>query len=149
MRRFAAAALVAATALIVRPARAGQDPLGGSSHMLNLSCVEALVASGHAELAGVFSFVSDKDAPAAFADLAVHDAKALKKYVAKLDADYKTSAAITEWDHSTVEMILSIYGSPLAATLSKPSSKLMSRLAELGQAPTTTLEQLTSKRGRA
>lgn len=148
MRRVAAAALWAVLAAAPASAAGVPEAPGSSAHMLNLSCVEALVAIGHSELAGVFSFISEKDTPAAFADLIVHDKKARKKYTAKLERDFKAAQALTQWDHDALVMILSIYGSPLAETLQKPGTRQMGRLAELGQAPTTTLDQMTAKRGR-
>jgi hypothetical protein len=116
------------------------------AHMLNLSCVEALVSIGQAHLAGVFSFVPEKDAPAAFADLIVHDKKALKKYLGKLDGDFKQAAGLSNWDHEALIFALSIYASPMAQTLDKPSGSQMTRMTELGHAPTMTLEQLTARR---
>jgi hypothetical protein len=129
---------------LLLPASALEAPR--DAHMLNLSCVEALVSIDEARLAGAFSFVPEKDAPAAFADLVVHDRKALKKYVAKLDKDFKDAGGISIWDHESVAFAVSIYGSPLAQTLDKPAASVISHMAELAAAPTMTLEQLTAKR---
>ena len=114
--------------------------------MLDLSCMEALVAAGHADLAGVFSFVSDKDASAAFADFTVHDRIALKKYIGKLQRDFKNARGISVWDHSVVLRILALYGSPLAQVVEKPSESLFKILTELSLAPTMTLEELAARR---
>src|SRR5205807_2646903 len=74
-------ALLLAVSLLATPAKAQQ--------VLNLSCVEALVAVGESRLAGVFAFVAEKDETSAFADLLVHDKGALKKFMAKADKDFK------------------------------------------------------------
>lgn len=123
-------------------AQAQEQPSG----VLNLNCVEALVAVGHASLAGVFSFVSEKDSNAAFADLVAHDGKALKKYAAKLDKDFKAAHGVTVWDHDTVLIVLGLFTGPVADALEKPSKSLMSRMTELSMAPTMTLEQITAQR---
>jgi hypothetical protein len=116
------------------------------AQILNLSCVEALVAAGQSHLAGVFSFVPEKDAPNAFADLIVHDRKALKKYVAKLEADLKEAGGISTWDHEVLAFALTIYGSPLAQTLDKPGKSQMSALNKLALAPSLSLQDMTARR---
>ncbi|MFA6003251.1 MAG: hypothetical protein WC881_04210 [Elusimicrobiota bacterium] len=121
----------------------GQEQRSG---VLNLNCVEALVAVEHTALAGVFSFVSEKDSNAAFADLVAHDGKALKKYVAKLEKDVKASAGITAWDHDTVLLALGLFTGPVADTLEKPGKSLMEKLTQLSMKPTMTLEQITAQR---
>jgi hypothetical protein len=126
--------------------------LGAAAHaaapgqMLNLSCVEALVSVGRPELAGVFSFVAEKDAPAAFADLLAHDKKAFKKFVSKLEGDYKTAQSLTAWDHEAAAALVALYGSPLGETLEKPKPAVIQRLAELTAAPSIPLEQMTARR---
>ena len=117
--------------------------------MLNLSCVEALVSIDEARLAGTFSFVPEKDAPAAFADLVVHEKKELKKYVAKIDRDLKDAGGISARDHEAVAFAVTIYGSPMAQTLDNPGTAVIAHLAELASVPTMTLEQLTAKRRKA
>ena len=116
------------------------------AQMLNLSCVEALVAIGQASLAGVFSFIPEKDAPAAFADLLVHDRKALKKFLAKLRKDRKDAGGITTWDHEAVAFAVSIYGSPLAETLDKPGASVLAELDELARLKTLSLQDMTARR---
>lgn len=119
----------------------------GAAQILSLSCVEALVSIERPELAGVFSFVSEKDAPVAFADLVARDKKTLKKYVAKLEADYKLSTSLTEWDREATVALVALYGSPLVETLEhKPKPELVQRLAQLAAAPTIPLEQMTARR---
>jgi hypothetical protein len=139
-------ALLAAGVLLAGAPARGETPKG--AQLMNLNCMEALVAVDQASLAGVFSFVPEKDGPAAFADLLVHNAKALKKFTAKLEKDLKETSGLSAWDHEAVAFALSIYASPLAARLDKPSPKALARLAELGQAPSLTLEQMTARRSK-
>lgn len=114
--------------------------------MLNLNCLDALVSVDQAKLAGVFSFIADKDSSAAFADLVAHDASLLKKYAARLEKDFKAASGIAQWDHDVLLTVLSLYASPLGETMEKPSAKLKARLTELSMAPTLTLEQVTARR---
>ena len=131
-------AVLLAVSFMVTPVRAQQ--------VLNLSCVEALVAVGESRLAGVFAFVAEKDEPAAFADLLVHDKGALKKFVAKADKDFKDANGITQWDRDALAAAVSVFGSPLGETVEKPSAKMVGHLIELTRAPALTLEQLNAKR---
>ena len=138
--------LLLATLLALSPGVRAQAPR--DAQMLNLSCVEALVSIGQASLAGVFSFIPEKDSPAAFADLIVHDRKALKKYAVKLEKDLKEAGGISVWDHEAVAFALSIYASPLAETLDKPGASLLTRLDEFARAQTMSLQDLTARRRR-
>jgi hypothetical protein len=127
------------------PASEASPATGG---LINLSCMEALAAIEQPALAGVFSFVPEKDSPAAFADLVAHDSKAMKKYVAKLDKDYRAAAGITTWDHDAVMFAISLFSGPADPALAKPAAKVLSHLTELSLAPRLTLEAVTAKRGR-
>jgi hypothetical protein len=122
------------------------DETSHPMQMLNLSCMEALVAVDQAGLAGVFSYISEKDGPAAFADLLAHNKKALNKFLDKTGKDLKSVSGIAAWDHDVFQALLAIYASPLAETLDKPNSKTMTRLEGLAHAPTLTLDQMTSRR---
>lgn len=133
-------------ALVLALALAAAAP-AAANQILSLSCVEALVSIGRPELAGVFSFVPEKDAPSAFADLTARDKKTLKKYIAKLESDFKLAQSLTNWDHEAVTALVVLYGSPLAETLpSKAKPEQIQRLAQLAGAPTIPLEQMTARR---
>jgi len=125
-------------------ASASAAPVQGG--IINLSCMEALVAVEQARLAGVFSFIPEKDSPAAFGDLVAHDGKALKRYADKLDQDFKAGAGITAWDHEAVVFTLSLFSSPLAQTLDLPAPKLQARLTALSLAPTVPLGAIVARR---
>lgn len=117
-----------------------------AAQVINLSCVEALVAVGHPELAGVFSFVPEIDNATAFADLLARDAAAQKKFIAKVEKDLKKARGITVWDHDVLRAMVTLYGSPLGETLHKPAPKVITRMAELVASPTITLEEMTARR---
>ena len=136
--------ILLAAALVGAGRAFAQAPSG--AHMLNLSCVEALVSIGQPSLAGVFSFIPEKDAPAAFADLIVHNTKALKKFVAKMERDQKEAGGISTWDHDAVSFAVSVYKSPLAETLDKPGEGMLKKLEALALAPAMTLQELTAHR---
>jgi len=123
---------------------AAPDPVPGG--VLNLSCIEALAAIGQPNLAGVFSFISEKDSSAAFADLVVHDGKALKKYVEKVGRDFKVAGGVTDWDHEVLMFALGIFSGPLVQTLEKPSVRILARLGELSLAPKLSLEAVAARR---
>jgi hypothetical protein len=129
---------------VLLPSLAGAQAGG----MLSLGCVEALVAIGETRLAGVFSFVSEKDSAPAFADLIVHDAKLLKKFVAKAEKDLKETQGVSTWDKEAITTAVTILNSPIGETLEKPSKKMMDRLHVLSGAPALTLEQLSQKRSK-
>lgn len=156
-----AAALAAALALTVVPASAGtaeraavegvstpkSAPMS-TGGMVSLSLVEALAAVRAPELAGVFSFISDENAPFAFADYLARDKKALKLYVAKLDDDRKVANGLTAWDHSVCASLVNLYASPLAATFGRPDEKRMSKINQCVLVPVVPLEEIVARRKR-
>ena len=75
------AAMLLAAALVSR----GAAQASSGPQIINLSLVEALVSIDESTLAGVFSYVPEKDGPAAFADLITHNKKSLKKFTAKVE----------------------------------------------------------------
>ncbi len=117
-----------------------------SGGMVSLSLVEALAAVRRPELAGIFSFVSEKDAPFAFADLLARDKKALKLYLTKLDADRKTANGLTDWDHAACASLVNLYSSPIAGTFGKPDEDKMSKINQCVLAPVIPLEEIVSRR---
>lgn len=131
--------LTLAAALRAAPAAAQQG-------VINLSCLEALGAIGESDLAGVFSFIAEKDSAAAFADLLARNPKALSKFIAKADKDLKAAGGISDWDKTVFQGIAALFASPLADTLPKLSAKTLSRLAELGAAPALPLQEITIRR---
>jgi hypothetical protein len=137
-------ALVVSAAFAASPAPAG-EAVPRAAGMINLSCVEALVSIDEQRLAGVFSFISEKDEPAAFADLIVHNKKSLKKFLGKLADDRKAANGISSWDHDALQFALAIYDSPLAATVEAPG-KLKDEMQAFLAAPALKLEQVTAAR---
>ena len=137
----------AAFVLSLAAAANAESPQG--AHILDLSCVEALVAVDQARLAGVFSFIAEKDAIPAFADLLARDPKALKKFIEKVEHDFKIATGISRWDRDVLAAVMSLYGSPLGDTFPKPAPKVVSRIAELTQETVVPLEQITARRKKA
>lgn len=136
---------VLAVLLLIAPAT---GLLAQQGSRLDMSAVEALATIGRGDLTGVFSFVPAKDSPAAFADLLLRDQKAQKKYVAKVEKDFKVAGGITEWDRAVLQDVVTFYGSPAAENMKKPDAKLILRMAGLVSAPAATIEQIEAKRGR-
>jgi hypothetical protein len=147
-------ALLAAAVALGAPASAGapeaprapaeaQQTVGG---MVSLSLVEALAAIKQPQLGGVFSFISEKDAPFAFADLMARDRKLMKKYLDKLDADRKAGNGLTDWDHAVCASLVNLYSSPAAESFVAKEPKLMSRINECVLAPVVPLEAIVAGR---
>ena len=139
-------ALTAVLASLLAGAPRAAAQTGPNAGMINLSCVEALAATGRTDLAGIFSFVAEKDSHAAFGDLLARDPKTMKKFLAKLDKDLRKAGGISVWDQQVLLFVGTIYASPLAETLPKPSSKVSDKIAKLSAAKTMTLEELTARR---
>lgn len=141
------AALVAAVLALAAPSRAAAPaaaaPAGG---MVSLSLVEALAAVDRPELAGLFSFIAERDAPFAFSDLLARDAGALKAYLKKLDKDMDAADGLTDWDHAACASLVNLYSSPLAATFEKPKPKDLSRINKCVLAPVVPLEAIVGRR---
>ena len=157
MIRFALALVVASSAA---PAFAGTaqapsaaKPSAPSSAMssgglVSLSLVEALAAVKQPQLAGIFSFVSENDAPFAFADLMARDKKAMKRYLEKLDDDRKVANGLTGWDHAVCASLVNLYASPIAATFGAPDAKAMSKINQCVLVPVVPLEEIAARRKR-
>jgi hypothetical protein len=157
-------ALLAAAVALAAPAFAGapQAPRAGgpaavtagsapmsSGGMVSLSLVEALAAIKQPQLAGIFSFVAEPDAPFAFADLLARDKKALKLYLEKLDGDKKAANGLTGWDHSVCASLVNLYASPMAAAFGgAPEEKRMSQINQCVLAAVVPLEEIVARRHR-
>ena len=114
--------------------------------MMSLSLIEALGAIRQPQLAGVFSFVAEADAPFAFADFLARDKKAMKAYLNKLGDDRKAADGLTDWDHEVCASLVNLYGSPLAATFGVPEPKRMSQINECVLSPILPLEAIVARR---
>jgi hypothetical protein len=114
--------------------------------MVSLSLIEALAAIRQPQLAGIFSFVAEADAPFAFADFLARDKKAMKAYLNKLGDDRKAADGLTDWDHEVCASLVNLYGSPLAATFGVPEPKRMSQINECVLSPILPLEAIVARR---
>lgn len=126
--------------------RAAQEASQAPTGMVSLSLIEALTAIKQPNLVGVFAFVAEKNAPFALADLLARDKTAMKRYLDKLDADYKTANGLTEWDHEVCASLINLYGSPMANTFGVPEPKRMKQINDCMLAPAIPLEAIVAKR---
>jgi hypothetical protein len=156
------AALAAAAFALASPALAGTPaaaPAAGApaaatsataatrgNGMVSLSLIEALSAMRLPELAGIFSFVAEADAPFALADFIARDKKAMKRYLDKLDDDRGAAHGLTEWDHAVCASLVNLYASPMAATFGVPDAKRMKQINECVLSPTLPLEAIVALR---
>ena len=114
--------------------------------MISFSLVEALAALHQPQLAGIFSFVSERNAPFALADLLARDKKSMKLYLNKLADDFKAASGLTEWDHQVCASLINLYASPMAATFGKPDDKRMKQINDCMLSATVPLEQIVARR---
>jgi len=114
--------------------------------MISLSLIEALSAIKQPNLVGVFAFVTEKNAPFALADLLARDKNAMKRYLDKLDGDFKAANGLTEWDHEVCASLINLYGSPMANTFGVPEPKRMKQINDCMLAPAIPLESIVAKR---
>jgi hypothetical protein len=135
-----------ASAAKAEPAVAAGAQASEPTGMISFSLVEALAALHQPQLAGIFSFVSEKNAPFAFADLLARDQKAMKLYLGKLGADFKAASGLTEWDHQVCASLINLYASPMAATFVVPDAKRMKQINDCMLAPAVPLESIVAKR---
>jgi hypothetical protein len=141
VKKLLLAALLASPLLAATAARA-QEILSGS-------LIEALKAIEKPELGGVFTYVGDKNAPNAFADLIARDAKAMKKYTSKLNDDRKAANGMTAWDHQVCATLTTYYaGGGAMPGIKTPDQKRMKILHECVLAPVIELQELVLKRGK-
>jgi hypothetical protein len=133
-----AAALLALPLLAATAARAQE--------MLSGSLIEALTSVGKPELGGVFSYVGEKNAPQAFADLIARDPKAMKRYTGKLAADLKAAGGLTPWDHQVCATLVTHYAGAEMPGLKKPNAKALKSLNACVLAPLMELQEIVMKR---
>jgi hypothetical protein len=140
--------VLGAAAAAARPAAKASAPaaIPEATGMISFSLVDALAAVHQPQLAGVFSFVSEKNAPFAFADLLARDKKSMKLYLNKLSDDSKASAGLTEWDHEVCASLINLYASPMAGTFGAPDAKMMKQINDGMLSPIVTLEEIVAKR---
>ncbi|MDD5301876.1 MAG: hypothetical protein PHS14_02120 [Elusimicrobia bacterium] len=139
IKALLAACLLAMPILSATGARA-QEILSGS-------LIEALTAVGKPELGGVFTYVGDKNAPRAFADLIARDPKAMKRYTAKIMDDLKAAGGLTAWDHEVCATLVNHYaGAADMPGIKKPDAKRLKALNDCVLAPVMELSDIVSRR---
>jgi hypothetical protein len=140
MRKVLLAALLASPLIAATAARA-QEILSGS-------LIEALTAVKKPELGGVFTYVGEKNAPQAFADLIARDSKAMKLYTAKVGADQKAAGGVTAWDHQVCATLVTHYAGAEMPGLKKPDEKRLRALNACVLSPVMDLQEIVLKRGK-
>lgn len=140
MKRVLPAAALAAC--LIAGGKAPSAFAGGSA--MSLSCLEALAAIEHPYLAGVFTFIPEKDIGSAFADLLARSRPAMRRYLSKLERDGKKAKGLTSWDHDVVVQVLGLYSSSFAGVSDEGYKKRLSKLSLL---PTMPLAEMLRKRG--
>jgi hypothetical protein len=140
MRRLLLAAVLLAAPLLAATAARAQEILSGS-------LIEALTAISKPELGGVFTYVGDKNAPTAFADLIARDPKALKLYTKKLEADRKAADGLTAWDHHVCATLVNHYAGPtIMPGIKRPDDKRLKALNDCVLAPVLELSDIVARR---
>ena len=118
-----------------------------AQEMLSASLIEALAAIEKPELGGLFTYVGEKDAPTAFADLIARDPKAMKRYTAKLAEDNKVAKGQTAWDHQVCATLVNYYaGGGAMPGVKKLDAKRLKTLNECVLAPVLELQEMVSRR---
>ena len=136
------AAVAAEAARVAQAKEQACAPTG----MISFSLVEALAALHQPQLAGIFSFVAEKNSPFAFADLLARDKKAMKLYLNKLDDDFKAAAGLTDWDHEVCASLINLYSAPLPPGFERADEKRMKQINDCMLARNVSLEEIVSKR---
>jgi hypothetical protein len=142
-RILLAVGLLVSPLLAATPARAqeGEGILSGS-------LIEALTAVEKPELGGVFTYVGERNAPRAFADLIARDSKSMKRYAAKLTADRKAAGGLTAWDHEVCATLVKHYAGAEMPGIKKPDAKRLKALNDCVLAPVMELQEIVSRRGK-
>jgi len=142
MTRFLLAAALLAFPLLAGTAARAQEILSGS-------LIEALKAVEKPELGGVFTYVGDKNAPVAFADLIARDAKAMKRYTAKLEVDRKAANGLTAWDHQVCATLVNYYaGGAAMPGLKRPDKKRLKALNDCVLSVVLELQEIVQRRDK-
>ena len=141
MLKLLLAAFIVASPILSATAARAQDMLSGS-------LIEALNAIQKPELGGVFTYVGDKNAPTAFADLVARDSKAMKRYTAKLADDRKAAGGLTAWDHQVCATLVNYYAGGAMPGTKRPDAKRRKALNDCVLAPVLEFQEIVSKRGR-
>jgi hypothetical protein len=144
IRAFLAVCLLASPLIAATAARA-QEGEGG---ILSGSLIEALKAIDKPELAGVFTYVGEQNAPRAFADLIGRDWKAMKRYTGKLADDRKVAGGLTPWDHQVCATLVNYYAGVPMPGMKRPDAKRMKALNDCVLSELMDLQVIVSKRGK-
>jgi hypothetical protein len=142
-----------AVAVCVAPVSAAEAPavpkgkIPNAPQIINFGLLEALSAIGHADLAGVFAFIPEEQAPMAMADFLLRNRKALKRFVKKSERDKKKVEAISIWDkHVFMYLTGMVNSGQMPPTMKKVPQRWISRIHALMLAPGLPLQAIVQKR---
>ena len=145
---LSSAALRAAAAPAAAPTKDGAGSAAAitSNQMMDLSLGEALTAVDLIELVGIFNYVSERDAPHAFASYMARDKKALKRYVGKLNGDRAAAGGLTAWDHEVCALLVNLYAGALGPVVERPKAKIIKSINLCVLSPVMTLQDIAARR---
>ncbi|MFH1723808.1 MAG: hypothetical protein ABII00_04205 [Elusimicrobiota bacterium] len=127
------------------PGAEGMIP--AAPQVINLSLMDALVAVGATDLAGVFSFIPEMQSSMALADYLMHNRKALTKFIKKGEKDLKEVQGINEWDKQVFLFLIGINAQPrLPAGIERIPEKLMKQVNRMGLAQPLPLRIIVERR---
>lgn len=146
MRRFPGWAAAALTAAIAA-APALPKTASAQTQIINLSLVEALVAVGAPDLAGIFAFIPDNQSAMAMADYLMRNGRALKRFIKKGEKDYKDVQGINDWDRQVYLYLINMQGATAALSGTEVIPRgWMSRIHTLSLVPAYPLQMMVQKR---
>lgn len=117
------------------------------TQMMNLNMIEALIAVGAADLAGVFNYIPEAAGPAAFSDYLLHNRKAFKKFIKKGLKDLKDTGGVNGWDRVVYMIILNVNNQPMLPPGVDHLSKQQEQdLSQLVLARALTLQEMNAAR---
>lgn len=129
------------------PARAQEPRVPSMDQVINLSLVEALVAVGAADLAGVFGFIPEERTAMAMADYLLRDRKGLKRFIKKGQRDLRELGGVNEWDKQVYLFLVGMTSSgALPAGVRPLSAKTINGIQQLGLARPLSLQEMTVAR---
>jgi hypothetical protein len=139
--------ILAAAALAQGPApKALPSPAQQPQQIVNLSLVEALSAVEKPELAGIFGFVPEANAPFALADFLMRDRSSLKRFIKKCREDYKVAQGVNAWDKQVLLFLVGLNGSAPMMGLKPMPESWMDRVNDLALAPGLPLQIIVQRR---
>ena len=149
MRRTGSIALLIALLAAAPAVARAQGAVPTSSQMVSLSLVDTLVSIDEADLAGLFAFIPGPQAPMALAHYLMKNRAALKRFLKKVEKDFKKAKAINEWDKDVLLYLVGLNSaSRLPFGMERLPKKLTGRVNELALKPALPLGMIQQRKTR-